>query len=215
LESDFEVEGVSYLAGDEVIDILKYEPVEQGSCTFVKTDKRFMVFVEDVRKTHIRVKSVTGGGESRIRATTRSRPGGPAGTERYVLSAADKAEILASVVPPGLEPEVLEKVAADAVLQSNTQTLLGHGIEVAFDVGLGDGPKAPTWCHGEICDVAADKIRVWYYSDNQRHWHRRFLMGHYGEKKSPLLVEAAAGAPALVGAMRLGQYHWRLLDGVA
>jgi hypothetical protein len=42
-----------------------------------------------------------------------------------------------------------------------------------------------------------DKIRLRYYSNNQRHLH-------FHEKKSLLLVEAAAGAPALVGAMRLG-----------
>jgi hypothetical protein len=68
---------------------------------------------------------------------------------------------------------------------------MGHGIEVSFDVGGG-----PAWEHGEICNVAVDKIRVRYYSDNStRHWHRRFMMEHYDKTKSPLLVQAAAGAP--------------------
>jgi hypothetical protein len=84
----------------------------------------------------------------------------------------------------------LTKTQADGVLQSGVQTLVGHGIEVSFDVG-----GEPTWEHGEICDVAADKIRVRYYSDNTRHWHRRFMMEHHDKKKSPLLVQAAACAP--------------------
>jgi hypothetical protein len=92
----------------------------------------------------------------------------------------------------------------------------------AFRTSWGMGSKfrsalagEPTWEHGEICNVAVDKIRVRYYSDNTRHWHRRFMMEHYDKKKSPLLVQAAAGAPPLVGVMALGQYYWRLLDGRA
>ena len=38
-------------------------------------------------------------------------------------------------------------------------------------------------------------VLVRYYSDNTRHWHRRFMMEHYDKKKSPLLVQAAACAP--------------------
>jgi hypothetical protein len=71
---------------------------------------------------------------------------------------------------------------------------MGHGIEVAFDFG-----EQPTWYHGEICGVAVDKIRVRYYYDNTRHWHRRFLMEHYGMEMSPVLVQATAGAAALPG----------------
>ena len=93
-------------------------------------------------------------------------------------------------MPPGSEPRVLTKAQADGVLQSGVQDLMGHGIEVSFDVG-----GEPTWEHGEICNVAVDKIRVRYYSDNTRHWHRRFMMEHYDKKKSPLLVQAAAGPP--------------------
>jgi len=144
--------------------------------------------------------------------STRGRAGGShtEGVGRYVLCAKDKAEILAAIVPPGSEPRVLTKVQANGVLQSGVQNLMGHGIEVSFDVG-----GEPTWEHGEICNVAVDKIRVRYYSDNTRHWHRRFMMEHYDKKKSPLLVQAAAGAPPLVGVMALGQYYWRLLDGRA
>ena len=105
---------------------------------------------------------------------------------------------------------MLTKTQADGVLPSGVQTLVGHGIEVSFDVG-----GEPTWEHGEICDVAADKIRVRYYSDNTRHWHRRFVLEHYDKKKSPLLVQAATGAAPLVGVMALSRYYWRLLDGKA
>jgi hypothetical protein len=38
-------------------------------------------------------------------------------------------------------------------------------------------------------------------------------MEHYDKNKSPLLVQAAAGAAPLVGVMALGQYYCRLLDG--
>ena len=212
LDAGFDADGVAFQAGDEVLDVHKYEPVEQGSCTFVKTGKHFLVLVEDVRKTGIRPKVVASGGESRIRMSTRGRAGGShsEGVERYVLCAKDKAEILASIVPPGSEPKVSTKTQADGVLQSGVQTLVGHGIEVSFDVG-----GEPTWEHGEICDVAADKIRVRYYSDNTRHWHRRFVLEHYDKKKSPLLVQAATGAAPLVGVMALSRYYWRLLDGKA
>jgi hypothetical protein len=175
------------------MDVQKYEPVEQGSCTFVKTGKHFVVLVEDVRRTGIQPKAVAGGGESRIRMATRGRAGGShtEGVGRYVLCTKDKAEILAAVVPPGSEPRVLTKAQADGVLQSGVQDLMGHGIEVAFDVG-----GEPTWEHGEICNVAVDKIRVRYYPDNTRHWHRGFMMEHhdknYKKKKSPLLVQAVA-----------------------
>jgi hypothetical protein len=64
------------------------------------------------------------------------------------MCAKDEAEILASIVPPGSEPKVLTKAQADGVLQSGVQTLVGHGVEVSFDVG-----EEPTWEHGEICDV--------------------------------------------------------------
>jgi hypothetical protein len=141
LDIDFEVEGVSYLEGDEVIDILKYEPVEQGSCTFVKTYKRFMVFVEDVRKTHIRVKSVAGGGESRIRVTTRSRLGGPAGTERYVLRL--KYWPPSCPLAPSLEPEVLEKVAADAVLRAIRRHSWGMALRLRSTLAWATGPRPP------------------------------------------------------------------------
>jgi hypothetical protein len=78
---------------------------------------------------------------------------------------------------------------------------MGHGIEVAFDFG-----EPPTWYHGEICGVAVDKIRVRYYHDNTRHWHRRFLMEHHGMEMPPVLVQATAGAAALAGVMSPGQY---------
>ena len=104
LDAGFDADGVAFQAGDEVLDVHKYEPVEQGSCTFVKTGKHFLVLVEDVRKTGIRPKVVASGGESRIRMSTRGRAGGShsEGVERYVLCAKDKAEILASIVPPAL-----------------------------------------------------------------------------------------------------------------
>ena len=74
---------------------------------------------------------------------------------RYVLRSEDRAEILATVVPQGLEPIALTKGQAEAVLTTGAEALMGHGIEVAFDFG-----EQPTWYHGEICGVTADKIRV-------------------------------------------------------
>jgi hypothetical protein len=89
---------------------------------------------------------------------------------------------------------------AGGVLRSGIGVLLGHGIEVSFAIG-GD----PTWEHGEICDVAADKIRVRYYPDNTRHWHRRFLMEHYDKQQLPLA--AADASSQLVGVMRLSRQY--------
>ena len=45
LGAGFDAGGVAFQEGDEVIDIHKYEPVEQGSCTFVKTGKHFLVLL--------------------------------------------------------------------------------------------------------------------------------------------------------------------------
>ena len=117
---------------------------------------------------------------------------------------------MATIVPQGLEPTALTKGQAEAVLNTGAEAHMGHVIEVAFDFG-----EQPTWYHGEICGVTADKIRVRYYDDNTRHWHRRFVMEHHGMAMSPVLVQATAGAAPLAGVMSLGQYHWRLLDGRA
>ena len=70
-------------------------------------------------------------------------------------------------------------------------------------------------CYADVNRQGYQAVLVRYYSDNTRHWHRRFMMEHYDKKKSPLLVQAAACAPPLVGVMALGQYYWRLLDGRA
>jgi hypothetical protein len=78
---------------------------------------------------------------------------------RYVLRSEDRAEILATVVPQGLEPIALTKGQAEAVLKTGAEALmLGPGLEVAVDFG-----EQPTWHHDEICGVAVDKIRVRYY----------------------------------------------------
>jgi hypothetical protein len=202
--------------GDEVVDILKYEPIELGALTYTRTTKRFPVLVEDVRKTRIQLKEATSGsgGESRGRLLRSCRATSAVGGMRYVLRSEDRAEILATVVllyhRASKQPIALTKGQAEAVLTTGTEALMGHGIEVAFDFG-----EQPTWYHGEICGVTADKIRVRYYDDNTRHWHRRFVMEHYGMAMSPVLVQATAGAAPLAGVMSLGQYHWRLLDGRA
>jgi hypothetical protein len=65
--------------------------------------------------------------------------------------------------------------------------------------------------------MTVDKIRVRYYYDNTGHWHRRFLMGHYGMEMSPVLVGACGLllAPSPPGGRDepWPQYYWRLLDG--
>ncbi len=87
-----------------------------------------------------------------------------------------KESILATLVPVGLEPVVLSKEQAQQVMLGGQEQLLGHGIEVAFEV---DGK--PQWEHGEIINLKADEVRVKYYSDSTRHWHRRFRMDYYGQ----------------------------------
>ena len=57
------------------------------------------------------------------------------------------------------------------------------------------------WCHGEIIDSTAYKIRVRYYDDRTRHWHARFQMAHYDKKQAPISQPGK----------QLSLYHWRLL----
>jgi hypothetical protein len=94
-----------------------------------KTKKQFPVFVEDVRRSAVHAGPKPDGG----------------GGKRFVLDASTKESILATLVPCGLEPVVLSKAKATDVMQGGVEALMGHGVEVAFDVG-----GRAVWEHGEV-----------------------------------------------------------------
>ena len=165
-----------------VLDVRKYEPVVPTGSIYNKTDKRFTIFVEDIR-------------HNKVHESLSPEDGG---TGRLVLDIKCKNDILVRLVPRGVASAVMAKKDADAAMATGACALMGKGIEVAFDFDA-----KPQWCHGEVVGVTSDKIRVLYYDSRERIWHSRFKMPQYGKLKSPI---QNAGKKAL------SDYYWRLIN---
>ena len=149
------------------------------------------VFVEDVRKSDVCAGLKPEGGERR---------------GRMVLDKLMKEAILATLVPVGLEPAPLKKSEAERIMQEGKAAILGHGVEAAFEI---DGKAV--WEHGQVIDMDADRIRVKYYGDKTKHWHRRFRMDYYGVLAKPTEANEAMRS----GVANLSHYYWRLLSHTA
>ena len=184
-------DGTEYEAGDELIAVHKYEPVQKGGAVWRKTNKQFPVFVEDVRKSDVCAGLKPEGGERR---------------GRMVLDKLMKEAILATLVPVGLEPAPLKKSEAERIMQEGKAAILGHGVEAAFEI---DGKAV--WEHGQVIDMDADRIRLKYYGDKTKHWHRRFRMDYYGVLAKPTEANEAMRS----GVANLSHYYWRLLSHTA
>jgi hypothetical protein len=86
-----------FRSGDKVVQVRKLEPIQPGSRLFVKTEKKFPVFAEDMRVTKIGLRELTSTRAGTSRSSALANPHAQPAAARWELSVEDKDNILLSL----------------------------------------------------------------------------------------------------------------------